>query len=257
MSVKFNNQDYGVTIINHEKLPLLKTNSFNFYRCVQFQEEFYNKTISELHAGNLRLSGIDNRYSTLFPGQKLSYWADSPKTARAEVKKWGANNNLLTFRAYDDGSSFIPTIYPAAQLIIINGIELEFHKLLEKINDKSSLTKDEQYLIDRIGDEEPDCLAYKSEARDSGICYLFFEKGFRKLSLREVSLRLGEKPGGNHNIVKCATGSDYSPNIESYGFYFMPITKLRFDEEYKKSDEYKLRKRGREKSLERITVSMK
>lgn len=65
------------------------------------------KTVSELHRGNLRVSRKDNRYSNIFPGQKLSYWADSPQTARAEVKKWEAGNDLLTFWAYDDGSRLV------------------------------------------------------------------------------------------------------------------------------------------------------
>ena len=99
----------------------------------------------------------------------LNYiWADSPQTARAEVKKWEAGNGLLTFWSYDDGSSLVPTVYPAEYLRIIDGV---------------------------IGREKPDCLAYRSEAKEGGVCFLFFEQRFRKLSLREVSLRPGSYKG--------------------------------------------------------------
>ena len=108
------------------------------------------------------MSRADNRYSRLFPGQRLSYWADSPQTARAEVKKWGARNNLLTFWAYDDGSSFIPTVYPANYLRIVDGIHFGFDRILMKVSKQEVLTKVEQEFIDKIALEEPDCLAYKS-----------------------------------------------------------------------------------------------
>jgi hypothetical protein len=78
------------------------------------------------------VSKRDNRYSNLFPGQKLSYWADCPQTARTEIKKWGSSNNILTFWAYDDGSSFIPTIYPAENIRIIDGVHFGFDKILKK-----------------------------------------------------------------------------------------------------------------------------
>lgn len=162
MGELFPNQYYGIDIWKHKELPILETHDFNFFRCLEFSEKYYGKTISELHQGNLRMSRADNRYSRLFPGQRLSYWADSPQTARAEVKKWGARNNLLTFWAYDDGSSFIPTVYPANYLRIVDGIHFGFDRILMKVSKQGVLTKVEQEFIDKIALEEPDCLAYKS-----------------------------------------------------------------------------------------------
>ena len=104
MGELFPNQYFGMDIWKHQALPIIESHDFNFFRCLEFKDIYYGKTVSELHRGNLRVSRKDNRYSNIFPGQKLSYWADSPKTARAEVKKWGAGNNLLTFWAYDDGN---------------------------------------------------------------------------------------------------------------------------------------------------------
>ena len=242
MGELFSNQSNGTAIWKYKDLPLLKASEFVFFRCVEFQQSFYGKTISELHRGNLRLSRTDNRYSNLFPGQKLSYWADCPQTARAEVKKWGATNNLLTFWAYDDASSFRPTIYPRNNLRIIDGIHFGFHQILKKVEQNIRLSSDERLFVDRIAQEEPDCLAYQSEARKKGICFLFFEHGFCKLSLRQVSLRLGDYPGKNKTSVGCAFSSDYTPSLESYGYYFLPIAKKRYCEEYKNSDEYILRK---------------
>lgn len=100
MGELYPNQYFGIDIWKHKDLPLIESHDFNFFRCIAFRDSYYGKTISELHTGNLRVSRKDNRYSQLFPGQRLSYWADSSQTARAEAKKWGAKNNLLTFWAY-------------------------------------------------------------------------------------------------------------------------------------------------------------
>ncbi|MFR7637356.1 MAG: hypothetical protein ACLUYZ_08445 [Lachnospiraceae bacterium] len=164
MGELYPNQYFGIDIWKHKDLPLIESHDFNFFRCIAFRDSYYGKTISELHTGNLRVSRKDNRYSQLFPGQRLSYWADSSQTARAEAKKWGAKNNLLTFWAYDDGSSFIPTVYPAEYLRIVDGIHFGFDKILKKVNDGLPLSHEEQSFIDRITYEEPDCLAYESEA---------------------------------------------------------------------------------------------
>lgn len=252
MSKLFPNQYWGMDIWKHQELPVLESHDFNFYRCIKFEESFYGKTISELHSGNLRVSKADNRYSNLFPGQRLSYWADSPQTARAEVKRWGANNNLLTFWAYDDGSSFIPTVYPASYLRIVDGIHYGFNEILEKVNNREMLSSEEREFVNRIALEEPDCLAYKSEARKSGICFLFFEHGFKKLSLWEVSLRLGDYLGKNCASVSCAVTSDFTPVIESYGYYFLPKARKKYDAEYENTDEYILRKQVEEYWLMRI-----
>lgn len=238
MGTLFQNQYFGVEILKHKELPILYTDNFNFFRCVEFKEVYYGKTVSELHQGNLRISRKDNRYATLFPGQRLSYWADSPKTARSEVKKWGAGNNLLTFWTYDDSSSFTPTICYKEKIRIIDGIHFDFREILDKVDSHTTLTEDEQRFIDRIIQEKPDCLAYKSEARRDGVCFLFFENGFKKLSLREVSLRLGDYSGENHRRIMCAVTCDFRPITKSYGCYFEPKAKVKYDKEYEKSDEY-------------------
>jgi len=90
----FISHNYGRPIYKHKDLPVYITDEFDFFRCVEFNNEFYGKTASTLFNGNLR--ECTGRYSKLFPNQKLSYWADSPITARAE-KKHGAGNNILTF----------------------------------------------------------------------------------------------------------------------------------------------------------------
>lgn len=252
MGELFPNQYYGVDIWKQRELPILDSHDFNFFRCLDFKDKYYRKTVSELHHGNLRISRVDNRYSALFPGQKLSYWADSIKTARAEVKKWGASNNLLTFWAYDDGSSFLPTVHPASRLRIIDGIHFGFDRILKKINDHVELSQEEQAFVNKIASTEPDCLAYKSEASKNGICYLFFEHGFKKLSLREVSLRLGNEKGRNRATIPCANSSDFTPIIKSYGFYFLPKTKKKFDKAYIDSEEYTLRSQCMEHSMEKV-----
>lgn len=257
MSELFANQDYSVPTWKHSSLPLILSANFHFYRCVEFNDNLYNKTVSSLHSGNLRVSRTDNRYSTLFPGQKLSYWADSPQTARAEVKKWGASNNLLTFWAYDDSSSFVPTLYPKELLCIIDGVHLGFDLILKKMNENLPLSSNEKELVEKIALEEPDCLAYHSEARKGGTCFLFFERGFRKLSLREVSLRLGSQRGKNHTTITCATSSDFTPILESYGNYFLPIARVGSDAAYKNEEEYMRRKQAEIYSWEQIHKSMK
>lgn len=241
MPIVLKNHTGNMSILKHKTLPMIKTGEFDFYRCIQFSDNLYGKTVSELHAGNLRLSRSDNRYSNLFPGQKLSYWADSPDTAMAEAKKWGANKNLLTFWAYDDGSSFIPTVYPSLELQIIDGTQIEFNKILKKLEKHENLTKADRELIDNIAYQEPDCLAYESEARKGGTNFLFFEHGFKKLSIREVWLRLGERVSQNHNKIVCATSSDYTPHLSSYGNMFLPIARIGKSSTYTDSDEYHLR----------------
>lgn len=257
MGELFPNQYFGMDIWKYQELPIIESHDFNFFRCLEFQDIYYGKTVSELHRGNLRVSRKDNRYSNIFPGQKLSYWADSPQTARAEVKKWGAGNNLLTFWAYDDGSSFIPTVYPAEYLRVIDGINFGFDIILKKIGNHEELTCDEKEFIDRLGREKPDCLAYHSEAKEGGICFLFFEQGFRKLSLREVALRLGDYKGKNTAKVTCAITSDFSPVLKGYGHYFSPIARVKYNDKYIETDEYILRKQVEEYSREKIRERMR
>lgn len=244
MSKLFPNQGFGTSVKKHTELPLLSTYEFDFFRIIGFNDSFYGKTISELHAGNLRVSRKDNRYSSLFPGQKLSYWSDSIETAKTEYFHWNKNKNILTFMAYDDDSSFIPTVYPAQHLKIVDGFQLNFNKLLHKIEGNENLSSSEKDLIDTIAAHEPDCLAYQSERNPEGVNYLFFEHGFKKLSLKRVELYLGERKSRNRNGISCAITCDYTPCLENYGYKFMPIAKLVYDKEYEKSDEFILREQA-------------
>ena len=118
---------------------------------------------------------------------------------------------------------------------------MEFNKILKKLEKHENLTKGERELIDEIADQEPDCLAYESEARKGSMNFLFFEHGFKKLSLREVRLRLGDEQGKNHNRIVCADTSDYAPKLYSYGNMFLPIARIGKDEHYNETDEFKLR----------------
>ncbi|MBJ8056750.1 hypothetical protein JDS87_34335, partial [Bacillus cereus] len=74
-----------------------------------------------------------------------------------------------------------------------------FEKILSKIERNEELTSEEIKLIDLIEDRKPDCLAYKSEAKDGRTNFLFFEKGFNKLAIKEVKLYFGENKNKNHN----------------------------------------------------------
>ncbi len=169
------------------------------------------------------------RHSKLFPNEKISYWADSKSTALAEIKKHGGNKNYLTFMAYDDASSTFPILNVNDSLVIVDGRELNFHSILSKIEKAEKLTIEETELVKLIKKERPDCLVYKSMAKNNGLNFLFFEKGFKKLALREVNLYFGENKSKNTKIISCAITSDYSPVIESYGKYFEPIVKVRID----------------------------
>lgn len=241
MSSLFRNHSAVSQVAKHKTLPIYQTSEFNFYRCVNINENWvYRNTISNLHAGNLRQNKI-GRYSKLFPDEKISYWADSKETALAEIRKHNGNKDYLTFWAYDDASSTFPILGNLKELIIIDGKELEFREILQKIEDEKELTKKECATLNSIKQESPDCLAYRSFADSKGTNYLFFEKGFKKLALREVTLYLGERRARNKNKVICAYSSDYTPFLEGYGQYFEPLAKVKMNEEYKKTDEYRIR----------------
>lgn len=107
MGELFPNQSYGRVIYKHTNLPLYQTDEFNFFRCISFSEGFYGKTVSVLHAGNLREGTAENRYALLFGKRKVLYWVDSLQTARAEIKYHNLGNNLISFWAYDDATSTI------------------------------------------------------------------------------------------------------------------------------------------------------
>lgn len=228
MSGIFPNQNYGAHIAKHQSLPVFEAIEFDFFRCIPFIDSFYGKTMIELHSGNLRMNKTGNRYSNIFPGQKVSYWSDSPQTAQAEYYHWNKSKNHITFWTYDDGSSSIPTIYPPGPLHIIDGRDMGINQIIKKRNEGIVLTPSEQSIIDEIAYEFPDCLAYESEQRKGGINYLFFEQGFKRLSLRQVSLRLGDEPGKNHNKIICADGSDYTPCLKGYCGTFLPKAKVKY-----------------------------
>lgn len=198
---------------------------------------FYNKTVSELHAGNLRDRKAGNRYSNLF-NEKTSYWSEDMSVARLEVRSHRSCYSHLMFWAYDDTSSTFRTIPDSSGLHIINGMELGFSKILYKSENSIKLSESELEIMDRIMAESPDGLVYDSHVRFNNRNYLFFERGFKKLSLRQVSLTIRENNRVNRNRVACATSSDYHPSIRAYGHYFELIAKLRFDEKYLESDEY-------------------
>jgi hypothetical protein len=252
MSTLFNNHAYSSQVLRHKKLPIYITYEFDFYRCVRFEDIFYGKTVSELQSGNLRVNQLDGRHSKLFSGERISYWADSIETAQAEVKKHGSGNNLLTFWAYDDATSTFPTISNSEPLIIIDGIELGFKNILDKIENNEEISVEEKRIVDKISDEKPDCLAYSSHTKGDSVNFLFFEKGFRKLALREVRLRLGDKKEENSNSIVCAMTSDYSPIVENYGCYFESLAKVGMKPGYEQSDEYKQRKKVYEDSLKKV-----
>ena len=99
---EFESQTYGGYAQHHEGLPLFVADEFIFYRFVNFDEGMYGKTVSELHAGNLRTPVADSRYAKLFPNHRLSYWSGSYQTARKETLKHGGAKDRLVFKAYDD-----------------------------------------------------------------------------------------------------------------------------------------------------------
>ncbi|MCM3365305.1 hypothetical protein QLH48_05150 [Bacillus safensis] len=256
MSTLFRNHSIFARVLRDKDLPILKTFEFNFFRCVNVEDWVFGKNVSDLHKGNLRDNNGEGRHSRLFPHEKISYWADDTSTALAEIKKHGGNKNYLTFMAYDDKSSTFPTLNTNEDLVIIDGIQLEFDKILSKIERNEELMLDEKKLINLIEHRKPDCLAYKSKAKKGGINFLFFEKGFNKLSIKKVKLYFGEKRHKNHNTIICADTSDYTPYIESYGKFFEPIAKVKTDRNYKTTDEYKFRSENYSKSLTKIQNSV-
>lgn len=247
---EFISQSYGRPTYKHKELPVYITDEFNFFRCVEFNDEFYGKTASTLFNGNLRT--CSGRYAKLFPNQKLSYWANSPTTARAEIKKHGAGKNILTFWAYDDRTSTFPILQNEEPLIIIDGRKTGVQELIDKADKEKELSNAEQSYINDLMAQEPDCLAYDSHAKSGGENFIFFEKGFKKLALRQLQLRLGENNGGNVNRIVCADTCDYLPFIESYGMYFQPKTRVKMDKSYLLSDEYLQHKEVYRKSCQKV-----
>lgn len=246
----FISQDYGRPVYKHKEFPVYTTDEFDFFRCVEFNDNLYGKTASVLFNGNLRV--CSGRYSKLFPNQKLSYWADSPITARAEIKRHGAGNNILTFWAYDDGTSTFPTLPNQEPLVIIDGRKSGVQELIDKADNDIPLSEIERkYMADLLA-LGPDCLAFDSHAKKGGENFIFFEKGFRKLALRQLQLRFGRNNGGSHKKIVCADTCDYSPSLKAYGEYFLPKVKVALDLSYLESDEYIFRKQILEESYKKI-----
>lgn len=232
----FKAQNYNQPTYKHNKLPIYITKEFDFFRCVEFKSEFYGRTASKLFHDNLR--ECKGRYSCLFPNQKISYWADSVMTARAEVKKHGAGCNLLTFWAYDDASSFIPCLGNDDYLIIVDGRSCGIQTLIEKIDNGEKLTNEESNYMAEIMSESFDAIAYESKAYPGGENFIFLERGYKKLMLRQLRLRFGKQSGGSHDYICCADSSDYIPFPKSLGCYFAPKCRIKMDESYLESEEY-------------------
>ncbi|EGO6123918.1 hypothetical protein G9L57_000910, partial [Enterococcus faecalis] len=163
-----------------------------------------------------------------------------PDTSRKEILKHGSSKNIVTFWAYDDLTSTFPTLENEEPLIIIDGIRFGFEDILEKCDKNTPLSEEDIVLIDQINNENPDCIAYKSTITGTAN-FLFFEKGFKKLALLEVSLKMGELKSNNTNSIICAGTSDYLLILKSYGECFIPIAQTKMNENYLKSAEYKSR----------------
>lgn len=244
---EFESQAYGGYAHRSERLHLIDADEFIFYRFVNFDERMYGKTVSELHAGNLRTPSSDSRYAKLFPNHRLSYWSGSYQTARKETLKHGGTKDRLVFKAYDDASSTFPT-GPYKPLKIIDGRDMGIGEIIREFEKTQELSDADALLMQKIMAEQPDALAYNSVI-DRGENFIFFESGFDKLSLREVDLYLG---GRKRADVVCACGSDYSPSCEAYGYSFERIARTKMYEDYLKTVEYKRRLAGFKNSLTRM-----
>lgn len=147
MSNLFSNHSNLTRILKHKRLPIYLTSEFDFYRCVEFKDAFYGKTVSELHNGNLRINDQSGRYSKLFADEKISYWADSPKTGLKEIRRHGAGSKVITFWAYDDSSSAFPTVSGAEPLLIVDGRDLQFGEILKKVEKGILLNENEESIV--------------------------------------------------------------------------------------------------------------
>lgn len=81
-------------------------------------------------------------------------------------------------------------------------------------------------------------MMYEPHVKKGKRSFLFFKKGFGKLSLRAVSLRLEHRdektgePEMDDCAIQCAWGCDYSPIPGSYGECFLPIARTAMVDEY-------------------------
>jgi hypothetical protein len=136
-------------------------------------------------------------------------------------------------------------------LVIVDGRKCGIQELIDKADSGKSITPQEADYLSNIFKFSIDCLVYDSHAIYGGENYIFFEKGFRKLALRQVRLHLGTK-NSNRNTIVCADGSDYTPYIKDYGCYFAPIAKVKMDDNYLQSKEYIQREIVLEESRRKI-----
>ena len=232
----FESQAYNRPTYQFDGLPIYETGEFDFYRCVEFNGSFYGKLVYELHKGNLRFS--NGRYSSLFPNQKISYWAGSKRTAIKEMRAHNQGKNYICFWAYDDGTSTFPLYGKWEDLLILDGRkEYGIAEIINKAENNIPLTKDEKSFLDRVMDQNPDCLAYSSFADNGGENFIFFESGFKKLAIREVQLSLNGCR--NRNAITCAVSCDYNPYPKSYAESFQPIARVGTNQEFLKSKEFK------------------
>ncbi|MDE5598504.1 MAG: hypothetical protein K2J04_11840, partial [Lachnospiraceae bacterium] len=173
-----------------------------------------------------------------------------------EIKRHGAGNNILTFWAYDDATSTFPTRLEREPLIIIDGRKCGVQELIDKADNNLQLTEVERKYLASLLSVNPDCLVFDSHAKEGGENFIFFEKGFRKLSLRQLRLRFGRKDGGNHNRIVCADSCDYTPYIKSYGECFMPKAKIMMNQSYLQSDEFLSRRQILKGSYRKMREAM-
>lgn len=238
------NTSYRQEILKHRNLPIFCLKEFNFYRIIEFKTEFYKKTVSELHGNNLREPIVNNRYSNLFDLGKVSYWSSDENTAKKEfIFHNNEAKNFIIFHSYDDFTSTIPIMDINENLIIVDGTKLlGFSEILEKYENNIEFTNKEKELINKIEKFNPDCIAYNSKRNPIGVNYMFFEKGFKKLALKEIKLKIKIKNTTHQNQIICAHSSDYLPLIKNYGYYFDSIAKVKFNEKYLNTSEYMKRK---------------
>ena len=246
----FKSNCYFRPLYKHDSLPIYETDEFDFFRCLEFNDSFYYKTVFEMHEGNLR--NCSGRYSKIFGKHKISYWADSPQTARAEIKGHGSSNNIMTFWAYDDSSSTFPIRNIDSYLRIVDGRRCGIQELIDKIDQGKEITSEEKKYVEDILKEKPDCLVYDSRAHKGGENYIFIEDGFKKLALRQVKLYLGSRTAKNLQTIICANGSDYSPIVSNYGCYFQEICKVGLSSSFLQSDKYIALEKNYKMSLSKI-----
>lgn len=148
----------------------------------------------------------------------------------------------MNFHTYDDATSTFPTLANDEPLIIVDGQKCGIQEVIDKVENDEPLNAVEEILLKIIWSEDPDCIVYDSHAFEGGENYIFFEKGFNKLVLRNVKLRLGNRKAKNGAEIPCAITSDYTPVLEGYSYKFEPIAKIRYDENYSNLEEYIMRR---------------